>query len=617
MIGYNLIILGISSHFHNSAAALIINGEIIFAAEEERFSRKKNDASFPTNAISEALKFGDVNPEQLDYVVFYEKPILKFDRLLETYFAFAPKGLISFTKSMQIWLTEKLFLKNVLLKNLNNLLGSEINWKNKLLFSEHHLSHAASAFYPSPFEQAAILTIDGVGEWTTTSMYLGENNKITKLKEIHFPHSLGLLYSAFTFFCGFKVNSGEYKLMGLAPFGRPIYVELIKKNLIKIFEDGSFQLNMNYFNFATGLTMTNKNFSTLFCRDPRKPEGVITQDDCDLAASIQVVLEDVILNLVRALLKLSNTKNLCLAGGVALNCVANSKILESKLVENLWIQPAAGDAGGAVGAALAAFYTKSLVTRNLNGTTNDSMKNSFLGTKYDNQSIRQCLEKYEAKFIELPHEEIIGLAASALANDKVIGWFQGRMEFGPRSLGNRSILASPLSANMQRNLNLKIKFRESFRPFAPSVLSEKSSLWFDFEFYSPYMLFVAKVLDKHLKQTIQLDSSSILENIQKVRSLIPAVTHVDNTSRIQTVRENTNPLFYKLISEFEKLTGVPILVNTSFNIRSEPIVESPFDAWNCFMGTDLDILIIGNFLLQKSDQSQKLIRSYRDSFNLD
>ena len=617
LIGYNLIILGISSHFHNSAAALIVNGEIIFAAEEERFSRKKNDASFPTNAILEALRFGDVKPDQLDYIVFYEKPFLKFDRLLETYFAFVPKGLVSFTKSMQIWLTEKLFLKNLLLKNLNFLLGSDINWKNKLLFSEHHLSHAASAFYPSQFEQAAILTIDGVGEWTTTSMYLGKNNKIIKLKEIHFPHSLGLLYSAFTFFCGFKVNSGEYKLMGLAPFGRPIYTELIKENLIKIFEDGSFKLNMNYFNFATGLTMTNKKFSTLFRRDPRKPEGAITQDDCDLAASIQVVLEDVILNLVKEILKLSGTKNLCLAGGVALNCVANSKILESKLVENLWIQPAAGDAGGAVGAALAVHYAKSLDTRNFNGSAKDSMKNSYLGTEYDNKHIRQCLEKYEAKFIELPYKEIIGLAASALTNDKVIGWFQGRMEFGPRSLGNRAILASPLSANMQRNLNLKIKFRESFRPFAPSVLAEKSSLWFDFEFDSPYMLFVAKVLDIHLTKIIELDSSSILENIQNARSLIPAVTHVDNSSRIQTVRENDNPLFYKLISEFEKLTGVPILVNTSFNIRSEPIVESPLDAWNCFMGTDLDILIIGNFLLQKSEQSQELIRSYRDSFNLD
>jgi carbamoyltransferase len=617
LIGYNLIILGISSHFHNSAAALIINGEIIFAAEEERFSRKKNDASFPTNALLEALKFGNIKPEQLDYIVFYEKPFLKFDRLLETYFAFVPRGLVSFTKSMQIWLTEKLFLKNLLLKNINSLLGSDIDWKNKLLFSEHHLSHAASAFYPSQFEQAAILTIDGVGEWTTTSMYLGENNTIIKLKEIHFPHSLGLLYSAFTFFCGFKVNSGEYKLMGLAPFGRPIYVELIKENLIKIFEDGSFKLNMNYFNFATGLTMTNKNFSTLFRRDPRKPEGAITQDDCDLAASIQVVLEDVILNLVKEILKLSNTKNLCLAGGVALNCVANSKILESKLVENLWIQPAAGDAGGAVGAALAVHYAKSLDTRNFNGPTKDSMKNSYLGTEYDNKHIRHCLEKYEAKFIELPYKEIIGLAASALTNDKVIGWFQGRMEFGPRSLGNRAILASPLSANMQRNLNLKIKFRESFRPFAPSVLAEKSNLWFDFEFDSPYMLFVAKVLDIHLTKIIELDPSSILENIQNARSLIPAVTHVDNSSRIQTVRENDNPLFYKLISEFEKLTGVPILVNTSFNIRSEPIVESPLDAWNCFMGTDLDILIIGNFLLQKSEQSQELIRSYRDSFNLD
>jgi carbamoyltransferase len=413
------------------------------------------------------------------------------------------------------------------------------------------------------------------------------------------------------------VNSGEYKLMGLAPFGRPIYVELIKENLIKIFEDGSFKLNMNYFNFATGLTMTNKNFSTLFCRDPRKPEGAITQDDCDLAASIQVVLEDVILNLVKEILKLSSTKNLCLAGGVALNCVANSKILESKLVENLWIQPAAGDAGGAVGAALAVHYAKSSITRNFNGSTRDSMKNSYLGTEYDNKHIRQCLEKYEAKFIELPYKEIIGLAASALTNDKVIGWFQGRMEFGPRSLGNRAILASPLSANMQRNLNLKIKFRESFRPFAPSVLAEKSSLWFDFEFDSPYMLFVAKVLDIHLTKIVELDSSSILENIQNARSLIPAVTHVDNSSRIQTVRENDNPLFYKLISEFEKLTDVPILVNTSFNIRSEPIVESPLDAWNCFMGTDLDILIIGNFLLQKSEQSQELIRSYRDSFNLD
>jgi len=612
-----LIILGISSHFHNSAAALLINGELVFAAEEERFTRVKNDASFPSKAILEALKFGNVKPEQLDFIVFYEKPFLKFDRLVETYFAFAPKGLVSFTKSMQIWLTEKLFLKNLLLKNLNLTLGKEVTWKNRLLFSEHHLSHAASAFYPSQFEEAAILTIDGVGEWTTTSMYLGKNNALIKLKEIHFPHSLGLLYSAFTFFCGFKVNSGEYKLMGLAPFGKPIYSKLIKEKLINIFQDGSFQLNMNYFNFATGLMMTNKNFSKLFGRPPRQPEGEITQDDCDLAASIQVVLEEVLLNLVREIIKLTRTKNLCLAGGVALNCVANSKILENKLVDNLWIQPAAGDAGGALGAALAVHYSKNSTTRKFDESTIDYMKNSFLGSEYDNKHIRECLEKYRAKFIELPFDEIIDITATALANDKVVGWFQGRMEFGPRALGNRSILASPLSVDMQKNLNLKIKFRESFRPFAPSVLAGKSKKWFDLTIDSPYMLFVGKVLDQHLIKLSETNFSSVLEHIKKPRSLIPAVTHVDNSSRIQTVKENHNPLFFKLISKFESLTGVPILVNTSFNIRSEPIVESPLDAWNCFMGTDLDILVIGNFVLYKSEQSKELFKSYRNTFNLD
>ena len=609
-------ILGISAFYHDSAATLIQDGKIIAAAQEERFSRIKHDERFPKHAIKYVLEEGKIELNQIDYVVFFEKPFLKFERLLETYLAFAPKGFKSFSLAMPIWLREKLFQKKYLFDLLQELDGNFKDIK-KIKFSEHHYSHAASAFYPSPFDEAIILTLDGVGEWATTTVAHGKDNQITMLKEIHFPHSLGLLYSAFTYYTGFKVNSGEYKVMGLAPYGKPIYKELILNNLINLKEDGSFRLNMNYFNFATGLTMTNKKFNDLFGQPARKKEDeLLTQFHMDIASSIQAVTEEVVLRLTKDIAKEYNVKNLCMAGGVALNCVANGKILKNKVFENIWVQPAAGDAGGSLGAALAYWYQELNNKRSVN--LEDSMNGSYLGPKYENNIIEKELKLLKAEFKKLSEDEIIDLLAKELSEEKTVGWFQGRMEFGPRALGGRSILADPRSAKMQKELNLKVKFRESFRPFAPSILAEEVGNWFEMNEPSPYMLLVANI-----KKENQIAMSSNQENlfgIEKLnikRSNIPAVTHVDYSARIQTVHKKTNPRYHKLIKKFNELTKCPILVNTSFNIRGEPIVSSVEDAFRCFMGTNLDILVIEDFILFKSDQNQSLKKEYKNKFKLD
>ena len=609
-------ILGISAFYHDSAATLIQDGKIIAAAQEERFSRIKHDERFPKHAIKYVLEEGKIELNQIDYVVFFEKPFLKFERLLETYLAFAPKGFKSFSLAMPIWLREKLFQKKYLFDLLQELDGNFKDIK-KIKFSEHHYSHAASAFYPSPFDEAIILTLDGVGEWATTTVAHGKDNQITMLKEIHFPHSLGLLYSAFTYYTGFKVNSGEYKVMGLAPYGKPIYKELILNNLINLKEDGSFRLNMNYFNFATGLTMTNKKFNDLFSQPVRKKEDeLLTQFHMDIASSIQAVTEEVVLRLTKDMAKEYNVKNLCMAGGVALNCVANGKILKNKVFENIWVQPAAGDAGGSLGAALAYWYQELNNKRSVN--LEDSMNGSYLGPKYENNIIEKELKLLKAEFKKLSEDEIIDLLAKELSEEKTVGWFQGRMEFGPRALGGRSILADPRSAKMQKELNLKVKFRESFRPFAPSILAEEVGNWFEMNEPSPYMLLVANI-----KKENQIAMSSNQENlfgIEKLnikRSNIPAVTHVDYSARIQTVHKKTNPRYHKLIKKFNELTKCPILVNTSFNIRGEPIVCSVEDAFRCFMGTNLDILVIEDFILFKSDQNQSLKKEYKNKFKLD
>jgi carbamoyltransferase len=609
-------ILGISAFYHDSAATLIQDGKIIAAAQEERFSRIKHDERFPKHAIKYVLEEGKIELNQIDYVVFFEKPFLKFERLLETYLAFAPKGFKSFSLAMPIWLREKLFQKKYLFDLLQELDGNFKDIK-KIKFSEHHYSHAASAFYPSPFDEAIILTLDGVGEWATTTVAHGKDNQITMLKEIHFPHSLGLLYSAFTYYTGFKVNSGEYKVMGLAPYGKPIYKELILNNLINLKEDGSFRLNMNYFNFATGLTMTNKKFNDLFSQPVRKKEDeLLTQFHMDIASSIQAVTEEVVLRLTKDMAKEYNVKNLCMAGGVALNCVANGKILKNKVFENIWVQPAAGDAGGSLGAALAYWYQELNNKRSVN--LEDSMNGSYLGPKYENNIIEKELKLLKAEFKKLSEDEIIDLLAKELSEEKTVGWFQGRMEFGPRALGGRSILADPRSAKMQKELNLKVKFRESFRPFAPSILAEEVGNWFEMNEPSPYMLLVANI-----KKENQIAMSSNQENlfgIEKLnikRSNIPAVTHVDYSARIQTVHKKTNPRYHKLIKKFNELTKCPILVNTSFNIRGEPIVSSVEDAFRCFMGTNLDILVIEDFILFKSDQNQSLKKEYKNKFKLD
>ena len=609
-------ILGISAFFHDSAAALIMDGKIIAAAQEERFSRIKHDERYPKNAINYILKEGKIELNQIDHIIFFEKPFLKFERLLETYLAFAPRGFKSFSMAMPIWLKEKLFQK----KHLYDLLQEQdksFNNIDKIKFSEHHFSHAASAFYPSPFEEAIILTLDGVGEWATTTVAIGKKNKITMEKEIYFPHSLGLLYSAFTYYTGFKVNSGEYKLMGLAPYGKPIYKDIIINNLIDLKDDGSFKLDMKYFNYATGLTMTNHKFSDLFGQPVRKPEEErLTQFHMDIASSIQAVTEEVVLKLTRDIAKEYKIKNLCLAGGVALNCVANGKILKDKIFNNIWIQPAAGDAGGSLGAALAYWHQELNQERIIKPT--DDMKGSYLGPKFENSEIKNELNLLKANFKELEEDELIEIVADKLNKEKTIGWFQGRMEFGPRALGGRSILADPRSENMQKELNLKIKFRESFRPFAPSILSEDVNNWFDLDVDSPYMLLVANI-KKEIQIQMNAEQESLfgIEKLNTKRSKIPAVTHVDYSSRVQTVHKETNPKFHKLINKFKKITGCPILVNTSFNIRGEPIVCSVKDAFQCFMGTNLDVLVIENFILLKSEQSHQSKTDYKKQFKLD
>ncbi len=609
-------ILGISAFYHDSAAALIQNGEIITAAQEERFTRIKHDKRFPKNAIKYVLQEGNIELNHIDYVVFFEKPFLKFERLLETYLAFAPKGFKSFSLAMPIWLKEKLFQKKFLFDLLKDLDGN-FNDIKKLKFSEHHYSHAASAFYPSPFEEAIILTLDGVGEWATTTVAHGKGNKITMLKEIHFPHSLGLLYSAFTYYTGFKVNSGEYKVMGLAPYGKPLYKDLILKNLIDLKDDGSFRLDMSYFNFATGLTMTNKKFEDLFGQPIRKSEDeLLTQFHMDIASSIQVVTEEVMLRLTKDIAKKHDIKNLCMAGGVALNCVANGKILKDKIFNNIWLQPAAGDAGGSLGAALGYWHQELNHERKIN--SNDKMRGSYLGPKFENSNIKKELLSLKANFQEYSEEDLINILANELNKEKTVGWFQGRMEFGPRALGARSILADPRSEKMQKELNLKIKFRESFRPFAPSVLHEDVSDWFDLSVASPYMLLVADI-KKEIQISMTPEQKKLfgIDKLNIKRSKIPAVTHVDYSSRIQTVHKELNPRYYKLIKKFKEITNCPVLVNTSFNIRGEPIVCTTKDAFRCFMGTNLDILVIEDFILFKSEQEESLKKDYTNEFNLD
>jgi carbamoyltransferase len=609
-------ILGISAFYHDSAAALVEDGRIVAAAQEERFTRKKYDDSYPANAIAYCLAEAGAEPSDIDYVAFYDKPSLKFQRLLETYLAFAPRGFRSFREAMPIWLKDKLFQKRSLLNRLKAV-APEIDWQNRLLFSEHHLSHAASAFFPSPFDEAVILTMDGVGEWATTSVALGARNRITMLKEIHFPHSLGLLYSAFTYFTGFRVNSGEYKVMGLAPYGEPRFARTIFDNLIDLKEDGSFRLNQEYFNYCTGLQMTNDRFSELFGVPVRKPDQWLAQVHMDLAASIQVVTEEVILRLTRSLAAETGARNLCLAGGVALNCVANGKILRDGKFAKLWVQPAAGDAGGSLGAALAAYHLEQGGPRQASNEM-DGMSGSYLGPSFGDAEIRQRLKAAGADFSELCEDRLIDGTARALSEEKAVGWFQGRMEFGPRALGARSILADARSPSMQRTLNLKVKYRESFRPFAPSVLREDVADWFDLDGDSPYMLVVADVVER--RRRAMSEAGRRLFGIDKLnvsRSDIPAVTHVDYSARIQTVHRETNLRYHALISSFKELTGCPVLVNTSFNVRGEPIVCTPEDAFRCFMGSEIDVLVVGNCFLRKEDQNPALRRDYRDTIDPD
>jgi len=609
-------ILGISAFYHDSAAALIVDGKIISAAQEERFTRKKHDSGYPFNAVEFVLKFSNLELSEIDAIIFYEKPFLKFERLLETYVAFAPKGFAQFSRAMPSWLREKLFQKKLLI-NLLKQHDKKFDNSKKIFFSEHHLSHAASAFFPSPFDEAIVLTADGVGEWATTTVAIGKKNNLKIKKEIHFPHSLGLLYSAFTYYIGFKVNSGEYKLMGLAPYGEANMKDIIKKNLIDIKEDGSFRLNQDYFNYATGLTMTNKKFHKLFGKEPRdSKKDQITQFHMDIASSIQKVTEDVILKMCISLRKEYNISNLCLAGGVALNCVANGKILKEKIFENIWIQPAAGDAGGSLGAALAYWYLE--LNNGRKASNKDEMNGSYLGPSYSNEEIEKNLDKIGAKYDLIDDELLLEKVAQDLSNGHAIGWFQGRMEFGPRALGGRSILGDPRSSTMQKNLNLKVKYRESFRPFAPSVLREDVNNWFDLNDDSPYMLIVAEVLkDKQKEMTNDEKKLFGIDKLNIKRSDIPAVTHVDYSARVQTVHSETNKMYYNLIKKFKEKTNCPVIVNTSFNVRGEPIVNSPVDAFNCFMGTELDNLVIGNYYLEKNKQDKSLKKDYSTSFELD
>ena len=609
-------ILGISAFYHDSAAVLIKEGEIIAAAQEERFTRNKHDSNYPKNAVDFVLEEAGLKLSEIDHIAFYEKPFLKFERLLETYLAFAPKGFKSFSMSMPLWLREKLFQKNLLMQNLKEH-DENFNDEKKLLFSEHHFSHAASAYYPSPFKDAVVLTLDGVGEWATTTTALGENDNLEIIKEIHFPHSLGLLYSAFTYYTGFKVNSGEYKLMGLAPYGEPKYKKLIMDNLIDLKSDGSFRLNMDYFNYATGLTMTNKKFEELFKNPVRIPEkNFLTQFHMDVAASAQAAIEEAVLTLTRSLAKEHKSKNLCLAGGVALNCVANGKILKENIFEKIWIQPAAGDAGGALGAALSVWH-KELNKKRIY-PLEDRMRGSYLGPNYSDNNVELELKKLGAKFEKYSEEQIIDITAKELNNSKTIGWFQGKMEFGPRALGARSIIADPRSEQMQKTLNLKVKFRESFRPFAPSVLREDLSEWFELNCDSPYMLLVADI-NKSIRREMNQEEKNLfgIDKLNVKRSTIPAVTHVDYSARVQTIHEKTNPKYYKLIKKFKEITSCPVIVNTSFNVRGEPIVCTVEDAFKCFMGTNLDMLVCENFILYKEKQNPKLEQDYKEKFKLD
>ena len=608
-------ILGISAFYHDSAASILVDGEIIAAAQEERFTRKKHDSNYPFNAIEFVLKYANLKLSEVDHIVFFEKPFLKFERLLETYLAFAPRGFLSFSKAMPIWIKEKLFQKNLL---FNELRKHDENYKSdkNIFFSEHHLSHAASAFYPSPFNEAVVLTADGVGEWATTTLALGKENNLEIIKEIHFPHSLGLLYSAFTYYTGFKVNSGEYKLMGLAPYGSPIYVDKIME-LIDLKDDGSFKLDQKYFNYATGLTMTNKKFDDLFGKKPRDPKkNDLTQFHMDIASSIQKVTEEIMIKLARSIREEYKIENLCLAGGVALNCVANGKLHKEKIFKNIWVQPAAGDAGGSLGAALALWYTELGKKRTVK--ENDKMKGAYLGDEFSQEQIEEELSQLGAKFETLKYNDLIDKTSELISKENAIGWFQGRMEFGPRALGNRSILGDPRSDKMQKILNLKVKYRESFRPFAPSILKEDIKDWFEFDGDSPYMLMVADINSKRkIEMTEQQKKLFGIDKLNVKRSDIPAVTHVDYSARIQTVSRETNSKYYDLISKFKEKTTCPVIINTSFNVRGEPIVHTPSDAFNCFMGTDLDYLVIGNSILDKKKQNSKLKMNYFSKFELD
>ncbi|HEU0157228.1 MAG TPA: carbamoyltransferase [Stellaceae bacterium] len=609
-------ILGISAFYHDSAAALVEDGRIVAAAQEERFTREKYDSRYPANAIAYCLSEAGIDLEDVDHIAFYDKPFLKFERLLETYLAFAPSGFRSFRMAMPLWLKDKLFQKRKLSEKLQAS-APDFDWQNRLLFSEHHLSHAASAFFPSPFENAVILTMDGVGEWATTSAGLGTGNRITLLKEIHFPHSLGLLYSAFTYFTGFRVNSGEYKVMGLAPYGEPRFAQTILDHLIDLKPDGSFRLNQEYFDYCTGLRMTNERFAELFGVSARDPEVWLEQVHMDLAASIQQVTEEVILRLTRSLAAETGARNLCLAGGVALNCVANGKVLRDGRFDNIWVQPAAGDAGGSLGAALAAYHLELDHPRQLSNEL-DGMSGSYLGPAFAEDEIRQRLTAAGAQFAELAGNEVIDLTAEALAAEKAVGWFQGRMEFGPRALGSRSILGDPRSPTMQRTLNLKVKYRESFRPFAPSVLREDVAEWFELDADSPYMLMVADVVEHRRRAMTEAERNLFgIDKLNVPRSEIPAVTHVDYSARIQTVHRQTNPRYHALLTRFKALTGCPVLVNTSFNVRGEPIVCTPEDAFRCFMGSEIDVLVVGNCYLRKEEQDPALRLDYRDRFDPD
>ncbi len=606
-------ILGLSAYYHDSSAAIIRDGEILAAIQEERLTRIKHDNSFPRNSIRACLNICNIDINSIDYFCFYEKPILKFDRLLETYITFAPRGFNSFKNALPLWIKDKLFQKKNLINEIKGL-NYNGSLEDKVLFSEHHLSHASSAFYPSGFDEAAILTVDGVGEWATSTVSHGKNNIINIDKEILFPHSLGLLYSAFTAYLGFKVNSGEYKLMGLAPYGEPKYIDIIINNLIDIKEDGSFRLNMDYFNYCTGHSMINKKFENLFKVQTRDRAGAILQKHMDLAASIQFVTQEIIEKIDINIKKETNLKNLCLAGGVALNCVANGRIVKKEIFDNIWIQPAAGDAGGSLGAALLVWYKHFNNKRKVKKNTDD-MKGSLLGQKYSFKQIKSILDYLGATYKVYEEKELLSQTVMQLKSSKVIGWFQGRMEFGPRALGSRSILADPRNLKIQKELNLKIKFRESFRPFAPSVMEEHANKWFDLKTNSPYMLVVSNVSKDCLIEVKNQEKG--LKKLEQKRSLIPAVTHVDNSARVQTVSKTNNRIYYNLINLFYQQTGCPVLVNTSFNIRGEPIVCTPEDAFRCFMGTNMDILVIGKYFLEKSKQNKNLLKDYRKNFDLD